>query len=255
MTEPGSQAGARQPDPSASLISGRREGAGVSQLPDPQTDRNSCAVLLTAPARQVHLAVLAAFAETGHAPLRTELERIARAQAADPRSVLAELAGRDVLAFDGGGEILAAYPFSPSPTPIEVTWEGGPRVYAMCAIDALGMSAMLHRPVTISAREPDTGRHISVQVDRTKARWRPRRAVVFSGAAGDADGACCASADRSCGYINFFTSTAAARDWADRHPEVTGTTLGQARALTHGIAEFGTLMRPPEPGNHRNLPT
>jgi hypothetical protein len=27
----------------------------------------------------------------------------------------------------------------------------------MCAIDALGMSAMLGRPVTITAAEPDTG--------------------------------------------------------------------------------------------------
>jgi hypothetical protein len=65
---------------------------------------------------------------------------------------------------------------------------------------------------------------------------------VFSGAAGDADDACRASADRSCGHINFFTSARAAREWASRHPEVTGTTLAQAQALRHGIAEFGTLM-------------
>jgi hypothetical protein len=159
----------------------------------------------------VHLAVLEVFAETGGAPLRTELERVARSQGADPGAVLTELAGRDALAFDEAGEIRAAYPFSPSPTPIEVAWDRGPRVYAMCAIDALGMSAMLDRRVSISAREPGTGRHVTVQVDRNKARWRPRRAVVFSGAAGDADGACCTSADRSCGYINFFTSTEAAR--------------------------------------------
>jgi hypothetical protein len=190
----------------------------------------------------VHLAVLAAFAEAGRAPLRAELERVARSRGADPGAVLAELAGQDMLAFDGGGEIRAAYPFSPSPTPIEVAWEGGPRVYAMCAIDALGMSAMLDRRVIISAREPGTGRHVTVEVDRNKARWRPRRAVVFSGAAGDEDGACCTSADRSCAYINFFTSTTAAREWASRHPEITGTTLGQARALRHGIAQFGTLM-------------
>jgi hypothetical protein len=128
------------------------------------------------------------------------------------------------------------------PTPIQVTWEGGPRVYAMCAIDALGMSAMLDRPVIITAREPGGGRPVTVEVDRNQARWRPRGTVVFSGAAGDADGACCASADRTCGFINFFTSARAAREWASRHPEVIGTTLDQAQALRHGIAEFGTLM-------------
>lgn len=123
-----------------------------------ELNQGRCAVVLTPPARHVHRAVLGAFTETGRAPLRAELERIARGQGSDPGAVLAELARRDVLAFDGSGEIRAAYPFSPSPTPIQVTWEGGPRVYAMCAIDALGISAMLDRPVTITAREPGSGR-------------------------------------------------------------------------------------------------
>jgi hypothetical protein len=215
----------------------------MSQLPGPELNEGRCAVALTPPARHVHLAVLGAFAETGRAPLRAELERSARSQRAGPGAVLAELAGRDVLAFDRSGEIRAAYPFSPSPTPIQVTWEGGPRVYAMCAIDALGISAMLDRPVTITAREPDSGRPITVEVDRNQARWRPRRAVVSSGTVRDADGACCASADRSCGYVNFFTSARAAREWVSRHREVTATTLSQAQALSHGVAGFGTLMR------------
>jgi hypothetical protein len=33
----------------------------------------------------------------------------------------------------------------------------------MCAIDALGMSAMLSHPVTITAAEPGTGRTITVE--------------------------------------------------------------------------------------------
>lgn len=123
---------------------------------------------------------------------------------------------------------------------IQVTWNGGPAIYAMCAIDALGMSAMLGRQVTITAQEPDTGRPVIVEVDHDTTRWRPRTAVVFSGATGDE---CRGSADRCCGYINFFTSSRAARDWAARHPDVNGTTLGQAQALSHGIAAFGTLMR------------
>jgi hypothetical protein len=211
----------------------------VSQVPAPELSQGRCAVVLTLPARHTHLAVLCAFAATGRALTRAELERINDGQGADPGAVLA---GRDVLAFDSSGEIRAAYPFSPSPTPIQVTWEGGPCVYAMCAIDALGISAMLDRPVTITAREPGSDRRVTVEVDRNRARWAPRRAVVFSGAVGDADGACCASADRSCGYINFFTRARAAREWASRHPEITGTTLSQAQALRHGIAEFGTLM-------------
>lgn len=195
---------------------------------------------LSGPARQVHQAVLAAFAQTGQPPARGELERLARSLGAGPDAVLAEFAEADVIAFAAGGEIRAAYPFSPVRTPIRVSWAGGPAAYAMCAIDALGMSAMLRRPVTITAAEPGTGRVITVHADGRRARWQPRTAVVFAGSAGDA---CRPSADRSCGYINFFASRRAARAWARRHPEVTGTLLTREGALGIGIAEFGTLLQ------------
>ena len=201
---------------------------------------------LTGPARQVHQAVLAAFARTGQPPARSDLDRLARNLGASPDAVLAELAGADAVAVSPGGEIRAAYPFSPVRTPIRVSWTGGPAAYAMCAIDALGMSAMLGRPVTITAAEPDTGRIITVHADGIRARWRPRTAVVFAGSVGDA---CRPAADRSCGYINFFASRRAARAWARRHPEVTGRLLTRDGALGIGIAEFGGLLRAaPSPG-------
>ncbi len=195
---------------------------------------------LSGPARQVHQAVLAAFARTGQPPARGELERLARRPGAGPDAVLAELAEADVMAFTAGGEIRAAYPFSPVRTPIRVSWAGGTAAYAMCAIDALGMSAMLGHPVTITAAEPGTGRIITIRADGGRARWQPRTAVVFAGSAGDA---CRPSADRACGYISFFTTARAARAWARRHPEVTGTLLTRQGALDIGIAEFGTLLQ------------
>ena len=200
-----------------------------------------CAVgALTPPARQVHLTVMAAFAETGRAPARGELERTTRAHGADPAAVLAELAARDVIAFGADGEIRAAYPFSPVPTAIQVRWAGGPLTYAMCAIDALGISAMLGRPVTITADEPGTGNIITVHARRDQARWDPRRAVVFAGETGEQG---CLSVDRTCGYINFFTSARAARAWTGQRPGVTGTVLKQDQALREGVAEFGAFLQ------------
>jgi hypothetical protein len=212
----------------------------MTQTAGPDLNKSCGAAALTPPARQVHLAVLAAFAQTGQPPGRGELERLARAGGADPAAVLAELVQRDVIAFGQAGEIRAAYPFSPSPTPIRVSWEGGPVTYAMCAIDALGISAMLGRPVTITATEPGTGRLITVHADHDQARWDPRRAVVFAGAR---SGDCCHAADRTCGYINFFTSARAAGTWAKANPAITGTIRGRARALSAGVAEFGAFMR------------
>ena len=53
----------------------------MTQTAGPDLNKGCCAAALTRPARQVHLAVLAAFAETGRRPTRGELERIARAVA------------------------------------------------------------------------------------------------------------------------------------------------------------------------------
>ena len=195
---------------------------------------------LSGPALQVHRAVLAAFVRTGRPPAHGDLERLARECGADPDAVLAELADSDVLAFAADGEIRAAYPFSAVATPIQVSWAGGPDAYAMCAIDALGMSAMLGRPVTITAAEPGTGRVIAVHADRDQARWDPPGAVVFDGAT---SGDCGHAADRTCGYINFFTSARAARTWAKANPAVTGRVLRRAEALSAGVAEFGAFMR------------
>ena len=208
--------------------------------PMPEKNGGCRADGLSGPARQVHRAVLAAFVRTGQRPARSELERLARRADVSLDAVLAELTAADVMAFDAGGEIRAAYPFSPIRTPIRVSWAGGPAAYAMCAIDALGMSAMLGRPVTITAAEPGTGRIVTIRTEGDRARWQPRTAVVFAGSAGDD---CRQSADRTCGYINFFATARAARAWARRHPEITGRLLTRQGALDIGIAEFGTLLQ------------
>ena len=212
----------------------------MTQTAGPDLDKGGAAAALTQPARRVHRAVLAAFAETGRAPTRSDLVLIASRPGARPAAVLAELADHDLIVFDARGEIRAAYPFSPAPTPIQVRWLGGPVIYAMCAIDALGISAMLGRSVTITAAEPGTGRLIRVDANGNRARWKPRRAVVFAGATGNG---CCPSADRTCGYINFFTSARAARRWARNNPDITGQVLRRAWALGQGVAEFGLFLR------------
>ena len=57
----------------------------------------------------------------GQPPARSELERLARNLGTSPDAVLAGLAGADAIAVSPGGEIRAAYPFSPARTPIRVS--------------------------------------------------------------------------------------------------------------------------------------
>lgn len=221
------------------------EPRGLEPNPELNLELNKAraAAGLSPVARRLHLWVLTAFAETGRPPSRADLEQEVRHGGTDPGPALSELAGRDLLALDGHGEIRAAYPFSPSPTRHRVNWDRGPTVHAMCAIDALGMSAMLAVPVTITSTEPGTGRAVTVRVDHDTARWEPDTTVVLAGHTG-VDDACCPSVDRTCGHIDFFTTPDAAHDWVAAHPDVTSVVLDQGQALINGIAEFGDLMSP-----------
>jgi hypothetical protein len=188
--------------------------------------------------RAVHQAVLRSFAATGKAPGQHALYDAAAPFAG--RQVLAELAEGDYLYLDGAGQITAAYPFSALPTPHQVQLSGGASAYSMCAIDALGIAAMLGTSVHITSADPLTSEAISVSVDATRTEWKPSTVVVF---AGRTTSSCAGpSAAVCCGQMNFFTSHATAAAWAAAHREVTGGILSQGRALEIGQQIFGQLL-------------
>lgn len=188
--------------------------------------------------RPVHQAVLRSFAQTGHAPDALSLAtHAAPFQAAD---VLAELAAGDFLYLDPAGQITAAYPFSARPTRHKVRISGHATVFAMCAIDALGMSAMLGLPVAIESSDPSTGQPITLIVDGAGSTWDPDTAVVY---VGRNDITCAgSSAEVCCDCINFFAKRASAETWAASHPEITGGILSQGQALQIGTGIFSELL-------------
>jgi hypothetical protein len=203
--------------------------------------------------RAVQQRVLRAFAESGQPPTRADLDDAATPFTAD--NVLAALHAADFLRLRADGVIGAAYPFSAVPTPHVVEIEDGPRVFAMCAIDALGMAAMLGRNVTIHSAEPGTGAPISVRVRAGKERavWEPATAVVFAGQRSDCGprtqpepsaktAVPSIAADVCCGSINFFTTKASAKRWAHAHPEIIGQVLSRKDALRTGVRIFGPLL-------------
>jgi hypothetical protein len=188
--------------------------------------------------RAVHQAVLRSFAHTGTAPDTSSLAR--HAAPFEVSQVLAELADGDFLCLDHVSQITVAYPFSAVPTRHRARISGGPAVFAMCAIDSLGVSAMVGVPVVIESADPSTGELVTVNVDGAASSWDPATAVVYVGRTGD--GCAGPSASVCCGYMNFFATGAAATAWAASHPEIPGGILGQARALQVGIDIFGQLL-------------
>lgn len=198
-----------------------------------RVDRPLRAADLPADLREVYRSVLRNFATTGTAPALTDLDVPVGIEPAD---ALARLAGMDLLAMDEG-RLAAAYPFSPTPTD-HVVRLGAVSVHAMCAVDALGMSAMLGQDTVITSVDPHTGHPIQVTMTGTEAAFTPADAVVVYAASG----ATGRSVDTCCTTINFFTSQTSAHAWITGHPHLTATILDQRSAVALGRDIFGPLL-------------
>ncbi|MCP3822635.1 alkylmercury lyase family protein [Streptomyces sp. A3M-1-3] len=188
--------------------------------------------------RAVQQAVLQHFATTGRAPERADLEETARSYGRSADEVLDELAAEDFLTLDADGRIRAAYPFSAVPTAHQVRLADGTRVWSMCAVDALGIPAMLGTDAVISSADPVTGESITVTCAHGSMTWEPATAVVFVG-----QRTCTGpAAEVTCDALNFFATTATAGIWAEQHPEFSGEVVGQGHAAALGQAIFGPLL-------------
>ncbi|MUM18620.1 alkylmercury lyase [Mycobacterium sp. CBMA271] len=189
--------------------------------------------------RAVHAAILRAFAFSGGPPPFDDLERLTGPTDVAVGSVLHNLHQADVIRLDGAGGIDSVYPFSATATAHRVQIDGGAEVYAMCAIDALGISAMLQgRPVTISSVDHRTSAPITVRVHGATATADPESTVVFVGAQAVQG----PLAETCCGHLNFFTDVASAETWSAANPQVTGMVLDLVAATQCGVAIFGALL-------------
>ena len=151
---------------------------------------------------------------------------------------LRRLQAADVIGLDGEGEIALAYPFSTGPTRHRVDLSDGRRLWACCAIDALGIPSMLGVSGTIHAVDPDEASEVEVSLGPSgEPRSQPAEAVVLAAAAGEGSSAGCA-----CPYINFFASRSSADRHLNAHPELSGTTMMLMEATGAGRLLFGELL-------------
>ncbi|TCN44842.1 alkylmercury lyase-like protein [Kribbella orskensis] len=108
----------------------------------------------------------------------------------------------------------------------------------MCAIDALGIAAMLGRDTRIESVDVTTGQPIIITTTSGHTDWEPAAAVVFIGA----DAGVGPSADCCCGYLNFFIGQASAEAWTRNHPGIPGQILNQTQAEDLGTRLFRPLL-------------
>lgn len=101
--------------------------------------------------RRLHRGLIDAVLATGIIPTAPKLADRLGMTAETVRAGLAVLAAADYLALDAAGRVACLYPFSVTETP-HVVVIGGKLRHAMCAIDALGIPAMLGQELVIEGR-------------------------------------------------------------------------------------------------------
>jgi NAD-dependent dihydropyrimidine dehydrogenase PreA subunit len=197
---------------------------------------------LPGPLRGLHRAVLRRFLATG-APPTARWVRQAAAEAGLDASAVDELAAADAVHMVDG-VVAVAYPFSGTPTAHRVELDGLPAVYAMCAIDALGLPLMAGRDGQITSDDPAGGTPIAVTVRNGTWSWTPASAVVVACRATGC-GTECGSFEAMCPNTVFHASPESARAWLASHSNLDAQILDQDTAVECGRLNFGTLLTTP----------
>jgi hypothetical protein len=190
-------------------------------------------------AREVLRLILDRFVVEG-GPLEIEaLSRHLQGRAPDEiREALARLDQKDlILARDG--KVVLAYPFAGGPTAFRVSLPDGRERYAVCAIDALGISPMLGQPVRLRSSCYHCGEALQIDV-RPDGPVGGEGIVVWVGERGDIRQKACSSI---CLTLNFFSSEEHLRPWRESHPEVPGGAAVLQEAFKLGARIFGELLR------------
>ena len=259
------------------------EQSQVEVLPDADADVLVCrSARLPLAAYRFYRAILLAFVEHGGAPEPDEVADLAQARGVPLVSTLARMESQDLLQRDPAtGSIRAAYPFSGVPTLHRVTLFAGQdgegtdqretKVYAMCALDALGIPLMLRRAALINSADAHTGEAIrvlaqppvdaldspaTIPAEEWRVSWDPVSAVVSARPAeheAEHDAGICQAEGTCCPVTNFFATPDAARAWLSQWNSLEptgaldGLALDQRAAWERAHALFaGVLDRLPQ---------
>jgi Alkylmercury lyase len=189
--------------------------------------------------RDLYRWILRSFA-SGHPPSLDDITGAAREHAVhDVEAALRRMVELDLIQRDTAGLITCAYPLSSVPTNHVVTLANGLRLYSMCAVDALGVPAMLGTGGVISTSDPISGVSISIAIDAGgDAHSDPSGAVVLcaiTNGSGPLSSLCCP-------LVNTFESEASAMAFLAMHPDLQGPILNIPDAIACGETVFRGVL-------------
>lgn len=191
-------------------------------------------------------AILRSFAMSGtSASVRDIMVLVPGLDAQDLSDICQTLAKYDLIVWDEAGQcVQSAYPFSGSPTAHTVRLKNGPAVFALCAVDALGMPVMLKQAADLMSRCEHCHTPIEIAVAPEElGQYHPGETVVWFPLAVDR---CRSVAQSRCPDINFFCSPEHQDAWREGRGWPDGQWMTMAEAFEAGREIFGSLLASPE---------
>lgn len=199
---------------------------------------------LPGPVQQLHRHILEGIATTGTPPTRLQLTGWADELSIELSPALRALTDTELIFTDTERTaVTGGVPFAANnDSAHRVHIAGGPAVAANCAVDALGIPAMLGRDAEIHSTDPHNGEPVVATSRAGTWQWQPESAVVFVGSNGSSG----PLTQSCCPVINFFTDEDNARAYQRQH-HLDGDVLTMPEAAEAGALVFGDLLTGREP--------
>lgn len=198
---------------------------------------------------QVWRTTLRLYGDSGRPPRIDEIAERGNLSEDRVRALLRKLQLRDLVGLEPGTDAIRyAYPFTQAETG-HLVWLKGKVLYALCAIDALGVGAMYCTDATVQSTCRMCREMIRVETGdggRSLLSVSPSDAIVWYDFAYGGD----AAASSCCPAIAFFCSSKHLLGWLDEQiPRRQGVSLAMDEALEVGRAIFGPILREPSSEN------
>jgi len=130
-----------------------------------------------------------------------------------------EKKGDLLLRKKGTQEIISIYPLSLEPTQHRITLEDGTTLFAMCAVDALGMPIMFNRNVRITSRCEECKHEMVFEVKNGEIAFQSHPNAMICSPKSHVHPA----AVTCCPLVNFFCCRKHADQWLANNPRLGGS--------------------------------
>jgi hypothetical protein len=156
--------------------------------------------------------------EHGRSPTIKELGSFLKKSDEDIIRALDELEkkGDFLLRKKGTQEIVSIYPFSLIPTEHQIILEDGTKLFAMCAVDALGTPIMFNKNVRIVSRCEQCKQEVTVEIENEEIASLSHPNLMICSPKSQVYPA----AEITCPLVNFFCSKKCADEWIVENPQM-----------------------------------